>query len=108
MAKDAKDVLSEVGRFRLTKTEFKRVKKECNKFGITPSEFFRSAVLKKRIRINVDTRFNYDFNKITLDMESILEHVNINNSIDLLTLEILQDIQNKLDRILDAKQNKEI
>ena len=92
--------------FRLSETELKRVQNQCEKYGVTPSDFYRSAIMKKRIRIKIDTKFYEDFNKISQSMEAILSYIDIDNSIGLPALEQLYQIEKLLESVLDASQNK--
>ncbi len=104
MAKSGKQTLDKVVRFRLSTKELERANNECVKFGISLSEYCRSAVLKKRIRFKTDTNFNQNFAEVRSDFDTLLSHINTAEKIDLLALEELVKISKKLDGMLDDTQ----
>lgn len=106
MLKNGKQVLDKSVRFRLTSKELERVESECDKYGISKSEYCRAAVIKKRIRFKTDPQFNQNFAEIRSDFDSLLTHINTAEKIDLLALEELVKISQKLDGILDDNKTK--
>ena len=108
MSKNGKQVLDKSVRFRLTSKELERVENECDKYGISKSEYCRSAVLKKRIRFKIDADFNQNFAEVRSDFDAILSHVNTVEKIDMITLEEMVKISQKLDRILDDNQTQQL
>ncbi len=89
---DAK--LTEVLRMRLTEKEFLRIENQCEKYGITKSDFARSAILKKRIRYKIDIQFNQNFAQVQKDFDALLKKVNVKKHLILRFYKSLKKLKN--------------
>jgi hypothetical protein len=70
------------------------------------SEFCRSAVLNKRIRLSPEVKFNRDFSKIRNDFNALLEYVDTSKKLDFHALGELEKINEKLDRLLHDTEDE--
>lgn len=79
---------------RFSQSEFEIIKKELEKSNITFTEFARSAILRKKIKLPIEKHFLFELNKIGNNLNQIARTVNTNNRVQIISK--LVDIENQL------------
>lgn len=87
---------------RFTSGEYLPVAKQLEKYDIPFSEFARSAILKKRIKVKCHKELKQEFNQLNHSMNIIKRRVVAKNEIDFLVLQSMANIEEKMNRILNG------
>ncbi len=82
--------------------EYLGVARQLEKYDIPFSEFARSAILKKRIKVKCHKELKQEFNALNHSMNIIKRRVVAKNEIDFLTLQSMASIEEKMNRILNG------
>ena len=79
MAKDIRKTI------RFSQAEFDNIQLELDKSNISFSDFARSAILRKKIKLPIEKELIYQVNKIGNNLNQIARAVNSNEKISVLT-----------------------
>jgi len=79
---------------RFSQSEFELIQQQLEKSNITFSDFARSAILKKKIKLPIEKKLLYELNKIGNNLNQIARSVNTDNKVQILSK--LVDIENLL------------
>lgn len=64
---------------RFSSDEFEQIQKQLDEANITFSDFARSAILRKKIKLPVEKKLLYELNKIGTNLNQIAKAVNSRN-----------------------------
>lgn len=70
---------------RFSKSEFELIQQQLEKSNITFSDFARSAILKKKIKLPIEKELLYELNKIGNNLNQIARTVNTDNKVQILS-----------------------
>lgn len=84
---------------RFSEDEFVMIQQKLDLANITFSDFARSAILKKKIKLPIEKELIYELNKIGNNLNQIARAVNKNEKISVLTElveieKVLKDLKN--------------
>lgn len=79
---------------RFSQSEFELIQQQLEKSNITFSDFARSAIFKKKIKLPIEKELLYQLNKIGNNLNQIARSVNTDNKVQILSK--LVDIENQL------------
>ena len=82
--------------------EYLGIARQLEKYDIPFSDFARSAILKKRIKVKCHKELKQEFNQLNHSMNIIKRRVVAKDDIDFLTLQSMGRIEEKLNRILNG------
>jgi len=69
---------------RFTSDEFSVIQKNLEKGDITFTEFARSSILKKKLKLPIEKELIYQLNKIGINLNQIAKSINKNEKISVL------------------------
>jgi formiminotetrahydrofolate cyclodeaminase len=85
---------------RFDMDEYTHIENLIDMHSISFAEFARNSIMQKEIKSKVDLDLIYEINKICNSLNKIAHYVNTNKVMDMQVLQMLVDIEKRLNELL--------